>query len=116
MNILEETVNAEPVLERPPAPVAPPIPTPVEALAAAAGPRLNGSVLIDRKLIERVRLSMRSSVLRHRVSPAPESRALGKELEGVYLALGAALASFDDRRDLWGDRLEPESETGVDRG
>lgn len=76
----------------------------------STGPRLNGGVLISRKLIEQARAAMRSSVLRHRKSPAPESQKLGKDLEEMYLALGGALQAFDDRRDLWGDRLEPEPE------
>lgn len=73
----------------------------------ASGPRLNGFALLDRQLVESARARMKESILRHRASPAEESRKLGEALEEVYLQLGMALRRFDDLRDLWGDRLEP---------
>lgn len=72
-----------------------------------SGPRLNGFALFDRQLVETARSRMKESILRHRASPAEESRKLGEALEEVYLQLGMALRRFDDLRDLWGDRLEP---------
>lgn len=72
------------------------------------GPRLNGSVLIPRSLLLAIRQGMKASIMRHRTSPAPESQKVGSDLEELYIAIGAALSSFDDRRDLWGDSLEPK--------
>lgn len=74
------------------------------------GPNIKNHVVLPDSLIHRVRHAMQDSIRRHRVSPAPESRKLGEALEEVYLQLGEALSRFADKRELWGDGLEPGQE------
>lgn len=73
-------------------------------------PNIKNHVVLPDSLIHRVRHAMQDSIRRHRVSLAPESRKLGEVLEEMYLQLGEALSRFADKRELWGDGLEPGQE------
>lgn len=66
---------------------------------------------IDHETLESVREVTLKAIRRLRTSPAEEARAIGEELEAVYLDLSAVQRRNCDLVELWGkDMVPPELE------
>lgn len=71
---------------------------------------------IDHETLESVREVTLKAIRRLRTSPAEEARAIGEELEAVYLDLSAVQRRNCDLVELWGKSMVPPEPRQVPQG